>query len=260
METRICNLCGRELPLTNEYFAYRNKAEGKYRERCKECQSEYFRNRWLSIKEDDERLKKRHEVCARYYQNHKNEISERQRTLQGRRYWGDAEYAARKGCDLPTSGKQYAEPMREELLRRKKQCRQSEHSKEVIREYRKRYTNDRWHNDPRYHAIAQVRNALYKTFTRKGELKSKKNIELTGMTSRELYEYLLETFKQNYGYEWDHVEPVHIDHIIPLSTAKDKAEIEALCHYTNLQLLKAHDNWAKNDSLDYELTTPQERM
>ena len=232
METRICNLCGRELPLTNEYFAYRNKTEGKYRERCKECQKEYSRKRWISIKEEcGERLEKRHEINAKYYQAHKDEIRARQRETQRKHYLAN----------------------REDLLEKKREYRKTERGKEANRKYVSQYQYKHWHNDPRYHAIAQVRNALNKSFKRCGEIKSKRNIELTGMTSRELYEYLLETFKQNYGYEWDHIEPVHIDHIIPLSTAKDKAEIESLCHYTNLQLLKADDNWAKHDRLDYEI-------
>ena len=232
METRICNWCGKELPLTNEYFAYRNKAEGKYRERCKECQKEYFRNRWISIKEEGgERLEKRHEINARYYRNHKDEIQKKNREIGKRRYWDN----------------------REELLHKKRERRQTKQGKEYNRSYTNQYQREHWHNDPRFHAIVQVRNFLNKSFRRRGEIKSKKNVELTGKTSRELYEYLLETFKRNYGYEWDHIEPVHIDHIIPLSTAKDKAEIETLCHYTNLQLLKADDNRAKKDTLNYKL-------
>ena len=63
--------------------------------------------------------------------------------------------------------------------------------------------------------------------------------------------YLLKTFKDRYGYEWDGKESVHIDHIMPLATAKTEEEVIKLCYYTNLQLLKAEDNWRKSDRLDF---------
>ena len=73
------------------------------------------------------------------------------------------------------------------------------------------------------------------------------------MTSRELYAYLLQTFEETYGYPWDLQEPVHIDHIVPLATATTKEEVEKLCYYTNLRLIKAEDNWKKNKRLDYQI-------
>ena len=44
---------------------------------------------------------------------------------------------------------------------------------------------------------------------------------------------------------YDNKEKVHIDHIIPLATAKTEEDVIKLCHYTNLQLLKAKDNLKK---------------
>lgn len=64
---------------------------------------------------------------------------------------------------------------------------------------------------------------------------------------------MLETYKKNYGVEWDEKEDVHIDHIIPLTTAESEEDIIRLCHYTNLQLLKAKDNLEKRDKMDWSL-------
>ena len=66
-------------------------------------------------------------------------------------------------------------------------------------------------------------------------------------------EHLRKTFKDNYGYDWDGQEDVHIDHIIPLATANNEEEVLKLCHYTNLQLLKPEDNMSKQDKLDWKL-------
>lgn len=64
-------------------------------------------------------------------------------------------------------------------------------------------------------------------------------------------EHLLKTYKNNYGEEWDGVEKVHIDHIVPLATANTEEEVIKLCHWTNLQLLKEKDNLYKRDKLNY---------
>lgn len=62
--------------------------------------------------------------------------------------------------------------------------------------------------------------------------------------------YLLETYKKNYGVEYDNKEKVHIDHITPLSTAKTEEDVIKLCHYSNLQLLKAEDNLKKSNKAE----------
>ena len=37
---KLCNTCGRTLPLTNEHFAYKNKELGTYHSECKVCTRE----------------------------------------------------------------------------------------------------------------------------------------------------------------------------------------------------------------------------
>ena len=81
---------------------------------------------------------------------------------------------------------------------------------------------------------------------------SKKNnssLKLIGITPIELKEHLEKQFTQdmswdNYGfYGW------HIDHIIPLSSAKTEEDIYKLCHYSNLQPLWAEDNFKKSNKI-----------
>ena len=94
-----------------------------------------------------------------------------------------------------------------------------------------------------------VRNA----FRRKGYSKNTKTIEILGCNHNTFIRHLLKTFKNNYGYEYNGTDKVHIDHIIPLVTAKTEDEIIKLCNYKNLQLLKAEDNIKKGCKLDYKI-------
>lgn len=67
------------------------------------------------------------------------------------------------------------------------------------------------------------------------------------------YNYLLQTFENNYGYEWDGKEPIEIDHILPISKAQTENEVYIYNKYTNMQLLKAKDNRKKHNKIDWKL-------
>ena len=268
-ETRVCKVCGNRLPLTHEYYSWGNKNKGTYQTTCKKCANIYARERRLAIKaengerlERDKKSKQKYvennreairEHNRKYYNAHKEEICKKNRIKNGRRYWGDEVFAERTGWDISQapSEHRYESGKSEELLSKTREWRKRNSAH--VTEYQKEYCKLKYHNDPLHHAVCRVRNTINLSFYRCGAKKSKKNVELTGMTSRELYEYLLKTFEETYGYAWDHREPVHIDHIVPLCTATTTEEVEKLCHYTNLRLIKAKDNLKKGGKLDYEI-------
>lgn len=61
-----------------------------------------------------------------------------------------------------------------------------------------------------------------------------------------LKNYLEYTFFLNYGIEYVGQE-VHIDHIIPISYAKNEEQVLNLNNYTNLQYLTPEDNISKSN-------------
>ena len=84
------------------------------------------------------------------------------------------------------------------------------------------------------------------SYNRKRLKKNEHTVEILGCDFKYLKNHLYKTFFENYGYEYDGKEAVHIDHIIPLATANTKEDVIRLCHYTNLQLLKPIDNLRKS--------------
>lgn len=83
--------------------------------------------------------------------------------------------------------------------------------------------------------------------------KSKPTAEIIGCSWEELVKHLENNFKpgmswENHGrYGW------HIDHIVPLSSAKSIEELHTLNHYTNLQPLWWKDNLSKSDKLPQKM-------
>jgi hypothetical protein len=91
-------------------------------------------------------------------------------------------------------------------------------------------------------------------------IKESKSIELLGCSIDEFRLYLESNFEDwmnwdNYGkYNGSPMSGWDIDHKIPLSSAKNKEDLEKLNHYTNLQPLCSYINRnIKKDKINYEM-------
>lgn len=113
------------------------------------------------------------------------------------------------------------------------------------------YFNNKYNTDHIHRFKCNIRTMVRMSFKRKGKMKNKHMEEILGCNTNFLISYLIGTYEKKYNEKWDWavLKDVHIDHIMPLAIAKDEQEIEKLCHYTNLQLLKAKDNLAKSNKV-----------
>lgn len=109
----------------------------------------------------------------------------------------------------------------------------------------------KYKNDPLFRIRILVRNRIIKFLKRKNISKSSSTFEIIGCNPYELKLHLENLFLS--GMTWDNQNLWHIDHIIPLSSAKTEEEIYKLCHFTNLQPLWANDNLQKSNKLNYLL-------
>lgn len=147
---------------------------------------------------------------------------------------------------------------RDVILQRKKEYAKTH--KEQLREYHTKYVFDRRRNDDIFHFKSQIRHLINQSFRRWGIQKRGKTEDIVGCDFSTFNEYLLKTYKDNYGVEWDGKEEVHVDHIIPLSTANTEEDILKLCNFKNLQLLKAKDNLDKKDKLNWEVRNDKDEL
>ena len=115
--------------------------------------------------------------------------------------------------------------------------------------YRTKYLGQRYKTDILYHLKVSLRNRIIGAFEYKNFTKSQKTIKLLGCGWNELKLHIETQFKP--GMTWNNHKQNgwHIDHIIPLSTAKTDIEMEKLCHYTNLQPLWWYENLSKGGNI-----------
>ena len=111
--------------------------------------------------------------------------------------------------------------------------------KEKNPSYNNNYNKQRKKQDVLFRLIFDMRNSVNRYL----KYRSKRTFDIVGCTPEFLKEHLGTQFID--GMSWNNRSEWHIDHIIPLSSAKTEEELYKLCHYSNLQPLWAGDNLSK---------------
>jgi hypothetical protein len=222
METKICSKCKEEKLYI--YFGKDKRRKDGYRLHCNDCrklESKIYR---------DKHPEKRKKTISKYYSNNKEIIKEKHLNYKSLNH----------------------EKIKE--IKNNSYHKNKDKHKERIKQYRQTKKKER----AKYQKMLLETNIIYKIsqLCRSRILKlinkttkNEKSFNIIGCSPEFLKEYLEKQFKDgmswdNYGfYGW------HIDHIIPLSSAKTEEEVYKLCHYTNLQPLWAEDNLKKGSKI-----------
>ena len=116
------------------------------------------------------------------------------------------------------------------------------------RNYMKNYSSLKRNSDPLYKLKHNIRVRILKFMKSIDLKKTNKTFLIVGCSPEFLKSYIENKFSD--GMSWDKFgKEIHIDHIIPLSSAKNKEEVFKLCHYTNLQPLWLVDNLKKSNKV-----------
>lgn len=282
MDKKTCSKCGESKDL--DCFARRKDSKDGYRGMCRVCQKlerqKYYKNnkkkiqatsRSYYLKNREERSRKdkiyyqknRQRVLNRqknYYINNKEKIAEKDKKYRKKNKKKIQKrvraYNARPEVKKWKSEyyKAYSEANKERIKEMDKAYRKRE--KKRIMEQKKIYVNKRIKSDPLFRLNRNYRRSCIRAFASIGQKKNAKSLKLLGLeTWQELAKHLESKFYDhpktgekmtfdNHGFHgW------HIDHIIPLDSAKTEEDIIKLCHYTNLQPLWAEDNMKKSNKI-----------
>lgn len=216
---KMCKICGIEKD-TNEFYKRTNSKDG-YRNDCKKCHNEQRKKLYLEKIEYEKQSRKQ------FYQSNKDKIKK----VKKKYYEEHKEYFSKKN-------KEYGDKHREELNEYARQYRKK-HQKEITAKRK-----EKRHTDEKYYYEIYIRNKINNYLNRYGKIKKKNNVqEILGCNYEEFKIYIESKFQD--GMSWENRGEWHLDHIIPLATAKNYDDLIRLNHHTNFQPLWAIDNWKK---------------
>jgi hypothetical protein len=237
MVLKKCNKCLVEKELSC-FSKDKNRKDGHY-SICKGCKKEYRLNNTELIDNYKKKYYKENKILIlekskEYYLDNKD-IKIKKSKL----------YYEKNKKTQRIRQKQYYFNNKEYLLNKAKNYVNENYDK--VLKYQKKYKQNKFKEDPIFRIIICVRARVNIFLKSKNIKKNNKTFEIVGCSPEFLKEYLENQFID--GMSWENQGKWHIDHIIPLSSAKTEEEIYNLCHYTNLQPLWAEDNMKKGNKV-----------
>jgi len=115
------------------------------------------------------------------------------------------------------------------------------------REQINKQQTERKKTNPLFKLSCNIRNLIYQSIKNQGCKKNTKTANILGCDFETFKAHLEKQFTK--GMSWDNQGEWHLDHIYPVSLARDEAHLIELNHYTNFQPLWAFDNISKGNKI-----------
>ena len=247
METNKCIKCGIEKPVS-EFSKHCNTIRG-IRNSCKTCESiakkEWKKNNPEKVKEGKLKWK------LKFSQRIKENGSEIKvcRTCKLEKQL--SEYYTHPGRNCKECEKARMKEYRDNHPTKRKETKEkwNVNNPDWIKKSKKEYIKRRAERDPIYRAMKIMRARTTEYANRKFNEKRGKFTEIIGIDRDGFREYISSKFKEGMSWENYGWSTWHLDHIIPISSAKSIKELEELSHYTNLQPLWKDENLDKSNKI-----------
>jgi len=143
--------------------------------------------------------------------------------------------------------KKYNIVNKEKISKRKKEYFKKKYVQ--LMKYRKNYTKQKYKSCALFRLKQNIRNLIGIYLRNNKIIKNQKTEKILGCS---FYDFKLHIERQfTSGMTWENRTKWHIDHIIPLASAKTNEDVIRLNHYTNLRPLWAKDNLSKGAKVEY---------
>ena len=236
-----CSTC-KEMKDGQEFGKRKTNPDG-LRTQCKLCES-IAAKKWRKNNPEKEKARKAKyrnnpanhakelEYKKKYREEHKEEIKER-----ARKHYLENQESNKEKARL------YREANSEKI--KEAAAKYREENREAMNERNRGRTQKRRESDPFEMFKHRIRNNIRAGFKNKNCKKGNKTKDILGCSFEFFREYIEAQFTD--GMSWERLSEIHLDHIIPLASAKTEDDVIKLCHYTNYQPLWALDNIRKSD-------------
>ena len=254
-----CNDCKK---ISDKEYRIKNKekkaiGDKKYREENKEKirlqRKKYRENNKEKIRESKKNYREKNreklkEIDKKYYEENKTKWEEYaknnvEKLIEKRRiyYQENKEYFKKKR-------REYYEKNKEEEYKLSRKW--IEENRDKFRERNRKYERERTKNDLQFKLIRTHRKRVSYIFKELKMNKKRSSKDILGAGINEVIKLVENQFE--IGMSWENYGEWHIDHVIPLSSANNEEELEALFFYINLQPMWADENLSKGANFNEE--------
>lgn len=238
-----CKSCGM-VKYHSEFYIRRDR-NNEVTSKCKVCASAYNAKKWAEDPDKSKQISKQRYAAT----------AEQQKAKKRAAYWSDPEKHS-------LLNKQNREKYRDAILAGKKAWYQANRDQQVARsrahyqankqayiEGNKRRKKTRVKSDPVFALSQRIRSLIYIRIYSGGYTKKSRSQEILGCSWDDFKRHIELQFLP--GMSWDKLGEIHLDHIIPMATAKTEEDVIRLNHFTNLRPIWAKDNLRKSDTITH---------
>ena len=233
---KTCTICNIEKHY--EEFNKLTRSPDGYYPQCKSCKR---------IKDNEYYNKNKEKVkikAIEYYNENKDQVLSKRHEKKEIINQYNKEYKQDNKEYIKEYNKEYRIKNKESIKERKKLYRKE--NRYEINEYER----TKLKNDPLFRLSKKLRNRLYDFIKQSDKgFDPRKTEEYLGCTLEDLKLHLESKFKEDMNWN-NHGKVWHIDHIIPLSLAKNEEQLYELSRWSNLQPLYVEENLKKNNKID----------